>query len=351
MRDILTLMKEEYTMKRSLMIMFTIFMIILGGCSSSKSGDSTSGDLLEVTIKFGHNAPINSPTGLAAEKLAELVQEKSDGKFIIEVYAENQLGDNRDLVEQTSIGGLDMSMSGLGVLGYLAPEYNLMQIPFLFRNQEHIHKVVEGDIGKEIADKLMKDKDILLLSQSWDRLPRQVSANKSITTPKDLENFMIRTGSTGATETFTLLGAKPTSIPLNEVYLSLQNNIIEGVELPADYMVSSSVAEVNSHLNMTNHTYGTQFVAINGKKFSELPKEYQVILAEAVDEAGEYNNQLTLEEEGNYVTQLKDDGMEIVELTEAQHNDFTSIVENYLDDLESTWPEASGLGERILNIK
>jgi TRAP-type transport system periplasmic protein len=335
-------------MKKFLMVVLALLVMALVGCSTNSS---TSEELPEVNLKFGHNAPGESPTGMAAEKLAELVKEKSGGTFTIEVFPENQLGDNRNLVEQTSIGGLDMSMSGLGVLGYLAPEYNFMQIPFIFRSQEHIHKVVEGEIGLQIADMLKKDKDILLLSQSWDRLPRQVSANKSITTPKELENLLIRTGTKGATETFSLLGAKPTSVPLKEVYLSLQNNIIEGVELPADHMVNSSVAEVNSHLNMTNHTYGTQFVAINGRVFNDLPKEYQDILMEAVTEAGKYNNQLTQEEEGSYLTQLEEQGMEIVQLTQEQHDAFTAKVKNYIAELEAIWPEAKGLGEKILSVE
>jgi tripartite ATP-independent transporter DctP family solute receptor len=348
-------------MKRWLICSLMLLLVVSSVACSSGSSDvsapkpednsSTNKELPKVTLKFGHNAPKESPTGKAAEKLAEIVKEKSNGNLIIEVYPENQLGDNRDLVEQTSIGGLDMSMAGLGILGYLAEEYNLMQVPFLFRDQNHIHKVVEGDIGKEIADRILKEKDIRLLSQTWDRLPRQVSANKAIKTPADFENLLVRTGSKGSTEAFKLFGGKPTSIPLKEVYLALQNNVVEGVDLPSDYIVNLSLNEVNTHLNMVNHTYGTQFVAINGKRFAELPQEYQTILKEAVHEAGEFNNQLTAEEEGTYIQKLEQQGMKIVELTPEEHDTFTQIIQKNLAVFEDVWPKSKGLGEKILIVK
>lgn len=334
-------------------IILLIIVSVLIGCSNSgENSEAVSEEVNEkITLRFGHNAPENSPTGEAALRLAEIVEKETDGNFIIEVYPDNQLGDNRDLVEQTAIGVLDMSMSGLGVLGYLAPEYNVMQIPFIFESQEHVHNVVNGEIGEEISEILKNEKDILLLSQTWDRLPRQISANKEITTPEDLEGFMIRTGTIAATETFTLLGAKPTSVPLNEVYLSLQNNIIEGVELPADYMVNSSVAEVNSHLILTNHTYGTQFVAINNKVFNDLPDQYKEILIKAVEEAGQLNNQLTKEEEDTYINKLEEQGMEIVELTKEEYELFKNKVLEYAEQLESNWPGTEGFIEKIINAK
>lgn len=342
----------------SFSLLTLILFITACGSNSNQSASENTGDnnqnqkeLPKISLKYGHNAPADSPTGIAAEKLAEIVSENSGGSFTIDVYPENQLGDNRDLVEQTALGGLDMSMSGLGILGYLADEYNLMQVPFLFRDQEHIHKVVDGDIGANIANRLLKEKDILLLSQSWDRLPRQVTANKEIRSPEDLKNLLLRTGSKGATEAFDILGAKPTSVPLKEVYLSLQNNVIEGVELPADYIVSQSVAEVNTHVSMLNHTYGTQFVAINGKKFSELPEEYQVILSEAVVEAGVFNNELTKQKEAGYIETLEEQGMEIVNITPEEHELFTKIIKDNLGTFEELWPKSKGIGEKILDVK
>ncbi|WP_158738086.1 TRAP transporter substrate-binding protein [Alteribacillus sp. YIM 98480] len=342
-------------MKTLTMFIFTVILLFISACSSGEmqesSGETDISDLPETELRLGHNAPPESPTGQAADKLAEIVEENSEGNITIEVYPENQLGDNRDLIEQTSVGGLDLSMAGLGVLGDLAPEYNFMQIPFLFESQDHIHKVVESDIGEELAEQLVQEHDLRLLTQSWDRLPRQVSANKQITSPEDLNGFLIRTGTKGATETFSILGAKPTSVPLKEVYLSLQNNIIEGVELPPDYMVTNSVAEVNSHLNMTNHTYGTQFIAMNEMIFNELPEQYKTIINEAVQEAGNYNNELTEEETGEYLEDLEENGMEIVELSDEDREKFTSTVQENIEELEQVWPEAEGLGERILNTK
>ena len=306
---------------------------------------------LAQTLQFGHNAPVDSPTGEAAERFAEIVSERTNGELQIEVFPANQLGGNREMVEQTSLGALDMSLAGLGVLGYLSDGYNLMQVPFLFRSQEHAHAVVEGEIGQEIAEELREQTGILLLSQTWDRLPRQLTANKPVTTPADMEGLLLRTGSAGATEGFRLFGARPTSVPLNEVYLALQQNVVEGVELPIDYIVNLSVPEVNTHLNMLNHTYGTQFVAINEMRFNALSPEHQQVLREAVEEAGLYNNQLVEEQGGMFLQAAADQGMTVVEITEEQYETFAEIIRANIDEIESVWPGSRGLGERILDTE
>jgi tripartite ATP-independent transporter DctP family solute receptor len=306
---------------------------------------------LAQTLQFGHNAPVDSPTGQAAERFAEIVSEKTNGRLRIQVFPANQLGGNRELVEQTSLGALDISLSGLGVLGYLSDGYNLMQVPFLFRDQEHAHAIVEGVIGEEIAEKLRQQTGILLLSQTWDRLPRQVTANRPITTPGAMEGLLLRTGTAGATQGFRLFGARPTSIPLNEVYLALQQNVVEGVELPIDFIVNLSVPEVNTHLNMLNHTYGTQFVAINEMRFNSLPAEYQRILRDAVDEAGLYNNRLVEEQADMFLQAAVDQGMTVVEISEEQYQRFAQIIRANLKEIESRWPGSRGLGERILDTK
>lgn len=308
-------------------------------------------DLAPKVLRFGDNAPPNSPTGRAAEKLAELAAEKTGGKLTIKVYPANQLGSNRDLVEQTALRGLDMSMEGVGILGYIDPVYNFMQVPFLFRDQAHIHTVLDGPIGQDLAASILKNRNIRLLSQSWDRLPRQICSKQPIRKPADLANVLIRTGSKGATQAFKMFGAKPASIPLNEVYLALQNNVVSAVDLPADYIYNLSLYEVCGSLDVVNHTYGTQFVAINGQVFDALPKAYQKALLAAVREAGAYNNKLDREMEGAYIDKLRAKGMQVIELTPEQHQAFVEVIHRRIDSLEAIWPNTKGLGERIFNTR
>src|SRR5699024_11116408 len=135
----------------------------------------------------------------------------------------------------------------------------------------------------------------------WDRLPRQLCSQKPIQTPDDLTHVLVRTGSKGATQTFSLLGAEPSAIPMNQVYLALQSGVVTAVDLPADYFYNLSLYEVCKDLDVINHTYGTQFVAINRSVYEGLPAAYQEILREAVDQAGQFNNQLVRRMQDDYI--------------------------------------------------
>lgn len=325
----------------SIALGLTALSLTLAACAQQASEGET--------LQFGHNSPADSPTGEAAERLAELANEKTDGGLTIEVFPSNQLGGNEELIDQTSSGSTDMSAAGLGVLGFRADEYQLLQAPFLFENQEHIHNVVEGDLGEDLANQLQEDIGMLLLSQTWDRLPRQITGAREVTEPEDLNNFLLRTGSSGATETFSLFGASPTSIPLDDMYIALQQGTVEGVEVPADYVADQSLNEVTSHISMLDHTYGTQFVGINADRFDGLPEEYQTALEEAVAEAGEYNNDLIEESETEIVNELRETEITVVEVSDDQRQEFVEVVLQNLEELESNWPGAEGVGEEILN--
>lgn len=319
------------------------------GATDSNGDVEPSGEAMSFT--FGHNAPGDSPTGEAADYFAELVLEMSDGAIEIEVFPDNQLGDNRDLVEQTTFGGIEFSLAGLGVLGPFEDGYNLMQVPFLFENQNHINEVVSGDIGRELADAMRENEGIVLLDQSWDRMPRQLSSDFPIETLSDLSGLILRVGTDAAAQTFDMLGASPTSVPLNETYTSLEQGIIDGVELPTDFMFNLSIYEVNATLTMNNHTYGTQFLAMHGDTYEGLTEGDQQILTEAAQEAGVRNDELTAEQEQGFVDQLEDAGMEIFEPSDAQRQEFIDAVEANLDELEAIWPGAQGLGQRIIDSR
>lgn len=329
-------------------LLFTAGVLGVAGCGGESSSGSAGSE--QVTLQFGHNAPADSPTGKAAQRLAELASKKTDGGLTIEVFPSNQLGENTELIEQTSSGATAMVMEGLGTLGPLVQEYNLMQVPFLFRSQEHIHEVVEGEIGTELANLVQEQTGIMLLSQTWDRLPRQTTGNKRMARPDAFNNFLLRTGSVGSTEAFKMFGAEPSSIPLDDIYVALQQGTVEGVDLPTDYVANLSLDEVNSHINMLNHTYGTQFVGINADRFGNLPENYQTALREAIGEAGERNNRLTEEAEDKYVDELRAGGMTIAQVSDDQRQEFVEIVRQNLGQLESNWEGTAGLGEEILSV-
>ncbi len=300
------------------------------------------------TLKYGHNAKQDQPTGKAALRFAELVKEKTKGELIIEVFPANQLGKNRQMVENLKMGAQDLCTMGLAGLGYLNKNYLMMQVPYVFRSQDHIHKVVKGNIGEELKSGLLKKDHIYLLAQDWDRMVRHIGGSKPIKTLDDLKGYKVRAGVLPPIAGFKALGASPVKIPLNEMYVALQQGVADGAELPIDYFYNYSIYEVAKYLNLTYHTYGTQFLGINEMVWKSLKPEHRKALQEASDEAGRYNNELVSSLQDDYLQKLKKAGMVFVE---ADAREFQKALEKKIPEIAGNWPGTEALYKRIQEVE
>lgn len=299
-------------------------------------------------LKYGHNAKADQPTGKAAERFAELVKEKTNGEIEIQVFPANQLGKNRQMVENTKMGAQDFSTLGLAGLGYIDSNYLMMQVPYVFRSQEHIHKVLRGSIGAELKKGIFEKEGVVLLAQDWDRMVRHVGGSKEIKNLDDLKGYKVRAGVLPPIAGFKALGASPVKIPLNEMYVALQQGVADGAELPIDYFYNYSIFEVAKYLNLTYHTYGTQFLATNKRLWESLSHEHQKALQEAADEAGAFNNKLVKDLEAGYLKKLGDSGMELVKTDVAQ---LQSALKNNIGSIAENWPGTEEIYNKIQAVK
>jgi tripartite ATP-independent transporter DctP family solute receptor len=299
-------------------------------------------------LKYGHNTKQDQPTGKAALKFAELVKAKTKGEIIIQVFPANQLGNNRQMVENLKMGAQDLLTMGLAGLGYIANSYMMMQVPYVFRSQDHIREVVEGQIGKELKDQLAKKQGIYLLAQDWDRMVRHIGGRKPIRELGDFRGYKVRAGVLPPIAGFKALGAAPVKIPLNEMYVALQQGVADGAELPVDYFYDYSIFEVAKYLNLTYHTYGTQFVGINKGLWDSMKSEHQMALQEAAKEAGAYNNKLVAELQDDYLRRLKTAGMEFVQ-TDVKA--LSEALKAKIPEIASNWSGTEELYHRIQGVK
>lgn len=304
--------------------------------------------LAKKTLKYGHNTKQDQPTGKAALKFAELVKQKTGGELEIQVFPANQLGNNRQMIENVKMGAQDLCTEGLGILGVISPLYNMMQVPYVFRSQEHIRKVVAGDIGKALAQDLEKKTGIFLLTQDWDRMVRHIGGRKPIRTLEDFQGYKVRAGVLPPIATFKAMGASPVKIPLNEMYVALQQGVADGAELPVDYFYNYSIFEVAKYLNLTYHTYGTQFVAINKNVWNSLEPAHQKALMEAAAEAGAYNNKLVSDLADDYLKKLEAGGMELIHTDVAA---FRAALKAHIGEISKNWPGSEELYQKIQAVE
>lgn len=266
-----------------------------------------------IKLRLGHITGESDPWHLGALKFAELVKEKTGGEIEVEVYASSMLGNDRDLIEGMQIGSVDFALPA-GVLSNFYSPYAILELPYLFRDKQHLENVLYGDVGDELKQSLLDNAEVRGL-EFWMRTPRELTANKKIETPGDLRGLKIRVPEIPASiAAWEAMGATPTPMAFGEVYSSLQTGVIDAQENPVAFTASSKIQEVQKYMMMTDHVYGYVMLAMSEVTYQRLNESQRQAIEEAAKEATEYENQLVFEQEEQIINELKDFGTEFVEV-------------------------------------
>lgn len=261
------------------------------------------------TLRLGHIANPDQAVGKATLEFARLVGEKSKGELKVEVFPSSQLGGADQLHEKVRVGSLEMALLSVANLGDTNNQYMIVETPFVWASQDHLRKVMDGKIGSGMAEKYKATAKATILSQAWDRSARELMTVKPINSVADVQGLKLRIPNDPVyTAAWQLLGAKPTSMALTEVYTSIQQKVVDGVEVPVDYMVSNSFYQVAKNLTMIDYIRGTQAIVINDKLYSGLPKNLQDALVSAAAEAAKINNDLTVKSVESDIKKMTDGG-------------------------------------------
>lgn len=276
--------------------------------SNQNTGNSSSGNG-EFVFKLGHTQGGDHPYQKGAEKLKQLVEEKSNGRLKINIFPNAQLGNQREMVEGLQLGTLQLHIGTLTAVSNFAPKFNVVTLPFLFRDSEHALKVMNGEVGKELAAEL-EPKGISIISY-WENGWRYMTNNvRPIKSAADVKGLKIRVQDSPTYVSFIkALGATPTPIPFNELYTALEQKVVDGQEQPLAQMATNKFNEVQKYLTLTGHTYEPSALFVSKQGYAKLPPDLQKVLTEASNEAGEYQRKLVQEGEAKYLKQLKDGGM------------------------------------------
>jgi tripartite ATP-independent transporter DctP family solute receptor len=292
---------------------FLILALAVSGCGNKTPAGQQQGASAgenPVVLKLGH---VNSDKDLwqdASLKFAELVNQKTGGKVKVEVYPSSQLGNDRDMAEGLQMGSVDFALIA-GVLGNFEPTIQLLEMPYLFRDDDHLRKVLYGPIGQEIFDKLLKNAGIRGLAY-WDRGPREVTSNKPINSPADLKGLKIRVPEIPPmVAAWKAMGANPTPMAFGEVYTALQQHTIDAQENPISIIYSARFYEVQKYLAMTHHKYEYVILAMSDKTYQKLSPDQQKAVEEAAKEAADYYNNLVTTSTDKMLQELKDKGMQV----------------------------------------
>ena len=266
----------------------------------------------KTVIKIAHHAPVTFPYQDGALKFKEVAERLSGGKLEVQVFGGAQLGGERDLLEGIRLGTLHMCI-GAGGLANFAPAYNVVQLPFLIKNQEHMTRVAEGPAGKLLAQRIEEQGGYKVLGyfSTGDSGIQTVKA--PVRTPADLKGVKIRVMENPALiESMRALGANPTPLPFPELYTSMKQGVVEGATIDYTALWTTKVYEAVKYVTEPGFHFLAEPrpVLISAKFFASQPADMQQWIAQAAAEASVYERSLFKDRQAKAIEDLRAKGLQ-----------------------------------------
>ncbi len=241
----------------------------------------------EFSYKYANNLPVAHPMNQRAKEMADAIRSESKGRVDIQIFPNNQLGSDTDMLSQVRSGGIEFfTLSGL-ILSTLVPAASITGIGFAFNDYDAVWKALDGDLGAYVRKEIAKS-GLVPMERIWDNGFRQItSSSKPINSAEDLKGFKIRVPVSPLwTSMFKALDASPTSINFSEVYSALQSKVVDGQENPLAIISTAKLYEVQKYCSLTNHMWDGFWFLANGKAWERLPEDLRGVVSRHVNAAG-----------------------------------------------------------------
>lgn len=337
-------------MKKFLAVILVITLMIGSFAACSQSDDGGGTDTKPMVLKFGMVAGNQSNEYKAAEKLAELVNEKSEGKLQIKLYPNSQLGDDRAMLEQLSAGALDMTLAETGRLGIWVPRAELAGLAYMFDDFDHLNRVIyETSYGKDLHKEFYDQFNWKIVATAYNGT-RQTSSNKAINSIEDMAGLKLRTPQHQPLLDYAeFAGATPTPMAFTEVYLALQTNAVDAQENPLSTIKAVKFHEVQDYIAMTNHVINDANYILARETWEEMSEDLQKIYEESVKEAADYHTSLFQDEEKSLIEFFEGEGLTV---TTPDLEPFRAAVQkSYVNYYENIGEGAEKYVEEIQNAR
>ncbi|WP_235041557.1 TRAP transporter substrate-binding protein [Vreelandella profundi] len=290
--------------------------------------------------------PDGYPNSVALEEFAEAVAEQTEGRVNPRVYNNAVLGDQSDAIEQTRNGALDFANFNMGPMGPIVKETNVFSLPFLFNSIEHMHTVMDGEIGDRFADAL-EEKGLVALSW-FDSGARSIyNTKRPINTPEDVEGLKIRVMNNDLyVEMMEALGGNATPMSYGEVYQSLTTGVLDGAENNFPSFETSNHYETTDYFSLTEHLIIPECLCVAKASWDDLSEEDQTIISGLAEEASQRQRELWVESSEESRQIVLDHGVQINEVEDKAA--FQALMEPMYENFIANNP---GTGELIEEIR
>lgn len=321
-------------------LLCAVFLLCAAGCAKETEA------VPEYVLTYADNQPEDYPTTLGAERFAALVEERTGGKVVIQLKFGGELGTEREVLEQMKFGGIDFARLSLADMTDELPELNVLLLPFLFENAEHMWRVIDGETGEEF---LRSFAQIGLVGLSWyDGGARSFYSDEvPIYSPEELAGLTVRVqDSRIVTEMVELLGAEPVTFSYSDVYYAFQTRKIDVAENNWAAYCAMEHYKVARYYTVDEHNRVPEAQLASTETWAKLPEEYRQIILECAKESAQYERELWREREAAARAEVRAQGCVEIRLTEGELAQFKQAVQPLYEEYGREYGE---LIERIRN--
>jgi len=275
----------------------------------------------QTTIKLAHGMPPVEDENIhrAVGVFKKVVEQKTAGKVKVEIYPANQLGKEREQFEGVKLGTIEMCMIADGPIAGFFPEIMLIGIPYLYSNEAVAWRSLDSSFGRDLFEEMRKKTGVRTLGIGENGFRNFTNRVRPIRTPDDLKGLKIRTMENPAHMAMVkALGASPTPIAWGEVYMALQQGVVDGQENPVSVIQVAKFNEVQKYLTLDGHVYSILPILMNDKFFSSLSPDVQKIITDTAKIMVTISRGQNVYLVANGVKSLQDKGMEVYAPTEKE---------------------------------
>ncbi|WP_051329145.1 TRAP transporter substrate-binding protein [Geminicoccus roseus] len=306
-----------------------------------------TGQAQEMILRSADIHPDGYPTVEAVKYMGELLQQKTDGRISVEVFHSRQLGEEKDTIEQTRFGVIDMNRVNLAPFNNLVPATVVPALPFIFRSTEHMHQVMDGEIGDEIRA-AFEPHDLVALAYYDSGARSFYTVGKPIRGIEDMQGQKIRVQQSDMwLSMMQALNANPTPMSFGEVYSALQTGVIDGAENNWPSLESSKHYEVAKFYTLTEHSMSPEVLVMAKATWDKLSPEDQQAVQEAAQESVGKMRDLWAEREKASEEIVRQAGVEVIEVDKQP---FVDAMGPVYEEFANT-PELKDLVERIQAVE
>ena len=304
--------------------------IVLGTIAAAML--ATAGLAADYIMKVSHVVSASTPKGKAADFFEKRVEELSGGKIDVQVFPNSQLYGDGEEMKALVMNNVQLIMPSLSKFTSIAPQMQLFDLPFIFRDKAHLYNVMDGEVGAILKSKIDEKKQMMAMDY-WDAGFKHFSSSKHpIVTPEDGKGLKFRIQSSKVLEAqFKAVGGNPQVLPFSEVYSALQQGVVDATENPLSNFYTKKFHEVQSNLTLSSHGYLGYLVVMNTKFWNSLPKDLQENITQAMKEATELERRESTIEDENIMEALRKyskdtNKLEIIELTPEQKQQWQKVM-------------------------